>query len=127
MPITGLRHDGSDPGLDPLVEVRAEHPRPGVALVRAAGELDLLGAPELRSRLADEVAAVDGAVVLDLGGVTFLGSSGLAVLVEARDAAALRGVELRLVSSNRAVLRPMACTGLFDIFDIYPSVEEALG
>jgi len=48
--------------------------------------------------------------------VSFLGSSGLAVLVEARDHAQQGGHQLRLVCSSRIVLRALEATGLRDLF-----------
>ncbi len=119
--------DSSDVGIEPLVEVTVEPARPGVVLVRARGEIDLFGAPELQRNVEQQLAVASEAVVLDLGGVSFMGSSGLAVLVAGRDTASRYQVELRVVASTRAVLRPLACTGLSDMFDIYPSVEAALG
>jgi len=49
--------------------------------VRIEGELDAFTVPEVRAVLAD---AEGGDVVLDLDGVTFIDSSGLAMVVEAR-------------------------------------------
>jgi len=57
-------------------------------------------------------------VVLDLSEVSFLGSSGLAVLVEARDQAQQGGHALRLVCSSRIVLRALEATGLRDCSNI---------
>ena len=56
-------------------------------------------------------------VVLDLDGVTFLGTSGLAVLIEVREAAHTAGVELRLACTARRVLRPLTIAGLIPLFD----------
>ena len=64
--------------------------------------------------------------VLDLSGVSFLGSSGLAVLVEARDQAQRSSGELRLVCSSRIVLRALEATGLRELFDISPDLATAL-
>ena len=51
------------------------------AVLRVVGEVDLYTAPALRERLAELVAAGVTNVILDTGGVTFLDSSGLGVLV----------------------------------------------
>jgi anti-anti-sigma factor len=54
--------------------------RNGIVVLRPEGELDTATAPALRDRLA----RLDGKRVrVDLGGVTFLSSAGLAVLLEA--------------------------------------------
>jgi anti-sigma B factor antagonist len=65
-------------------------------------------------------------LVIDMSSVGFLGSSGLAALVTARDDATERRVTLRLVSADHAVLRPLTATGLAELFDIYPDLETAL-
>lgn len=59
---------------------RADHRPDGVVIV-AEGELDLVGAPTLSEALA---GSGNGRVILDLGGVGFMDSSGLRALIEAR-------------------------------------------
>ena len=51
---------------------------------------------------------------------------GLAVLIEVRDVAHSSGVQLRLVCTARRVIRPLAIAGLVSLFDIHPTVDEAL-
>ena len=62
--------------------------------------------------------------MLALDDVTFLGTSGLAVLIEVREAAHAAGVELRLACTARRVLRPLAIAGLVPLFDIHPTVDR---
>ena len=64
--------------------------------------------------------------MLDLNAVTFLGTSGLAVLIEVREAAHMAGVQLRLACTARRVLRPLTIAGLGSLFDIRESQEDAL-
>lgn len=94
-------------------------------LLQASGEIDILSAPALRSALLPALESAER-VVLDLSGVSFLGSSGLAVLVEARDQAQQGGRTLRLVCSSRIVLRALEATGLRDLFDIAADLPTAL-
>ncbi|WP_309115318.1 STAS domain-containing protein [Saccharothrix sp.] len=97
----------------------------GVTVVTATGEIDMLTAPDLR---ADVLKRIDEAetLVLDMSGVSFLGSAGLAVLVEASQHAKRRGTAFRVVAVDRAVTRPLAATGLGDVFSVYGSVAEAV-
>ena len=99
----------------------------GVTVVAVIGEVDLLTAPLLTSRVNEELVRCPKALVLDLSGVSFLGSSGLAVLVQIRDRAGEQAVPLRLVSNSQAVIRPLAATGLATMFDIVTDREAALG
>ncbi|TWP52360.1 STAS domain-containing protein [Lentzea tibetensis] len=82
-------------------------------------------APGLRTTVGDHSTS-GSKLVLDLSRVTFLGSAGLAVLVEASQQTKTRGVELRVVAVERAVTRPLEATGLGDVFSVHPSVESAI-
>ncbi|HEY0636735.1 MAG TPA: STAS domain-containing protein [Pseudonocardiaceae bacterium] len=97
-----------------------------LAVLSVGGEVDMLSTPLLEERLRTVFAAGPSVVVLDLLGVRYLGSSGLAVLVGCRDAAGREGVDLRLVCAGESVLRPLTATALDELFDIYPEVEPAL-
>jgi anti-sigma B factor antagonist len=92
------------------------------------GEVDMLTSPHLRSVISEQFAPSSDIelVVLGLDGVTFLGTSGLAVLIEVREAAHASGVELRLACTARRVLRPLTIAGLIPLFDIHDTLHEAL-
>src|SRR3954469_13181997 len=98
----------------------------GQVVVEVGGEVAMLTSPQLRSVVLGQLS--DGAqlVVLALDGVTFLGTSGLAVLIEVREAAHQAGVELRLACTGRRVLRPLSIAGLVPMFDIHDTVDKAL-
>lgn len=98
----------------------------GVIVVSVSGEVDMLTAPQLRAGALPHLD-VGGTLVLDLSGVSFLGSAGLAVLVEASQQAKNRGARFRVVAVERAVTRPLAATGLGEVFDVFDSIEQALG
>jgi anti-anti-sigma factor len=81
-------------GPEPL-RVRVER-RDGTAIVAAEGELDLRSAETFRRRL--EEAAVDAdRVIVDVTGVSFIDSSGIAELVRAHQAARAAGRRLVVV------------------------------
>jgi anti-sigma B factor antagonist len=105
------------------------------AVVTVTGELDLHTSRELMVSVDDTFARPGlDAVVIDLTGVSFLGSSGLGTLAElATRAPASRRpdearVPVRLVSSpdNRAVVRPWETMNLQQILPLYPDVDAAL-
>ncbi|MFC6088412.1 anti-sigma factor antagonist [Saccharothrix lopnurensis] len=98
----------------------------GVVVVAVSGEIDMLTAPQLRADVLPRLDAGD-TVVLDLSGVSFLGSAGLAVLVEASQHGKRRGSAFRVVAVARAVIRPLAATGLGEVFSVFESVDRALG
>lgn len=95
-------------------------------VVTVTGEVDMMTTPHLRSYLQQQVERAGSLLVLDLRGVAFLGSSGLAVLVETLDWARDRDITLRLVCTSREVVRPLEATGLTDLFEIHSDPEDAL-
>lgn len=108
------------------IDVVVDRPAAGVVVATVSGEVDMLTAPALRAVVLAELD--DCAVlVIDLSGVGFLGSAGLAVLVEASHEAQRRQVELRLVAGGRAVRRPLEITGLAEVLTTFPSRDDAVG
>ncbi len=99
--------------------------RDGTAVLRVDGALDLALAPKLR-QLAERAARLEPAVlVIDLTGVTFLASAGMAELVRAHRGRTV-SAPLRVVATGRITLRPLELTRLTDELAIYPSLAEAL-
>jgi anti-sigma B factor antagonist len=81
--------------------------RHGGAIVAVAGEIDKASAPVLRSEL-DATAADQGPITIDLTDVTYLDSSGVAVLFER-----LRQGSTRLVAGPSCHVRSVIdITGL---------------
>jgi anti-anti-sigma factor len=77
-------------------------------IVMLTGEVDLSTLPELRACLAP----LEGRVIVDLYGVSFLDSSGIGVLVAARKALSSNGGDLMLRSPRYGVRRVLELTGL---------------
>ena len=90
----------------------------GAVTVSAAGEVDTFTAPLLQAALEIQLQRQPQELVLDLRGVQFLGSAGLALLVETQKAADTRGIRLLLIATTRPVTRPLQVTGLLDIFTV---------
>jgi anti-sigma B factor antagonist len=101
-------------------------PRPGVRALLVGGELDMLTAPLLAEEIGSQLAVGPRAVIIDLTAVSFLGSSGLFVLVQAKEAASRDGVSLSIVADSQAVLRPLEITGMVRLIEIFDSFPEAL-
>lgn len=113
---------------DDQVTLATRSPAPGQVVVDVGGEVDMLTSPQLRAITLEQLQPAAGVelVVLGLDKVTFLGTSGLAVLIEVREAAHTAGVELRLACTARRVLRPLTIAGLVPLFDIHDTLEQAL-
>jgi anti-sigma B factor antagonist len=92
----------------------------GGATVVTLGEVDLETAPRLRDELLQHLRP--GVTVrLDLGGVTFMDSSGLQALLTSLRRASLVGAELQLVRLSSRVQRLLELTGTTRLLEPPPS------
>ncbi len=103
--------------------------RGSAVIVSVRGELDLATVPVLRDRLGsvDEVSAAPSPLVIDLSAVTFIGSAGLALLVDLHNTCTERGTPLALVATGTVVPRAIQVTALDQVFSVHGSLEEAIG
>lgn len=106
------------------VQLRTDRPAPNCVVLSVLGEIDLVTVPALETAIAEHVAAAPS-LVLDLSGVTFFGSLGLAALMRGMTLAEERGTRLMLVVGVR-VRRTMELTRTEELFIVHNSVEEAL-
>ncbi len=90
-----------------------------------AGEVDLGTEEQFLTGLRHVLQGKPAVLVVDLDGLTFLGSRGLSALVEVNKAAG-PGV-LRVVAGNRPARRAIEITGLDHVLTICATVDEALG
>jgi len=91
-------------------------PGPAGWVVRVAGELDLATVPDLDACLV----ALDDDVVVDLAGLTFTDSTGIAALLRGRMRAAQRGRSFVLRSPADRVVKVLEIMGLDRVFTIEP-------
>ncbi len=100
----------------------------GILVIVVRGEIDLETAPRLHKAVTAGIDQTRGEpCVLDLTEVTFLGSPGLAALVDATEHAETRREPLCIVvDANRPVIRPIEVMGLDHVFRLYHSVVEAV-
>jgi anti-sigma B factor antagonist len=97
----------------------------GCTVVEVEGEVDLATAPTLQDALVEAIAAEPTEVVVDLSGVTFMDSTGLAALVRAHQRAAERGGSMRLVGASKGVRRILDLTGLDRVLEIHDTLDAA--
>jgi len=98
---------------DGQLTVRVEHD--GEALVVSAfGELDLSNAKTLEAELRRAIGGDAAEVILDLGGVCFMDSAGLRVLLLMTKQSLRNGGRLRLVRGMPLVERAIEVRGLED-------------
>nr|CTQ97718.1 Anti-sigma F factor antagonist (spoIIAA-2); Anti-sigma B factor antagonist RsbV [Kibdelosporangium sp. MJ126-NF4] len=100
------------------------HPR-GVPLLRVLGDVDLATAPVFQQAVREQVARRHKFVV-DMDGVDFLSSAGLAVLVDLREQMAENNLKWAVVAGRQTVTRPLEITGLLTILPIFDTVPAAM-
>lgn len=100
--------------------------RPGIALLKVAGEIDLATAPELGGRLDDAFETNGRAVLLDLSAVEFMDSSGVSVLLNALTRMTRAGRRLALACPpGSAVADLLARTRLDTTFAVFRNADDA--
>lgn len=88
------------------------------------GDVDIATAPALRDELARRIAGHDR-VVIDLGDVPFLDSTGLGVLVAAHHKAATTGCKVVLARPQRIVKNALRLVQVDHVIDVYDDVDAA--
>jgi anti-sigma B factor antagonist len=94
---------------------------PADVRIGVRGEVDSSTAPAVRTAVERSLGADVRELTLDLAGVTFLDSAGLCVLAATHRQATDRGIRLRVLASERAVIRPLEITGLFALLAVEPA------
>lgn len=80
--------------------------------LKVVGELDLTGAPAVRSALA----RFDADVTIDCSGITFIDASGLGMFVAAHNRCKARGTKLVLSNPPACMTRLLEITELDSVF-----------
>ena len=98
----------------------------GSLVVSFEGEVDLEHSPKAREVLLDAVGKRRD-VFVDLAGVSYIDSSGVASLVEAFQNARQQGSGFALVSVNPAALRVLKLARLDKVFTIHETLADGFG
>ncbi len=99
------------------VEVRRTEMEGGGTLLALHGELDLGSAPVLEAALSELQSVGADRLVIDLGGLSFMDSTGVAVMLRAQQAAQDYGQWLICRPGPRQVQRLLELTGAIDRFE----------
>jgi len=102
------------------------HESDGWTVLTVAGELDVVGGPDLRQHVMTVTSEGRSNLIFDLVGVDFIDSFGLGVLVGALKRARLANGDLRLVITEPRVRRVLELCDLDRVFVISESVSDAI-
>ena len=100
----------------PDVLVSASLEDPSHPVIHLAGELDLAGVEATRSGIESYLATAPTRVTFDLGELTFMDSSGIALLVQVSNDVG----QVTLTNVPPIVHRVLEATGLLDHFGLSP-------
>lgn len=97
-------------------------------LMLLKGDVDMNTSPDVRANLGQLFGRPEGAraILIDLAGVRYMDSSGIATLVEAMQNCMQRGMRLRLVAPSPTVRDVFEMARLSGIFEIFPHADDAL-
>ena len=98
----------------------------GQVIVALRGMLDVTDAVSVAAALA-AVAARERDIIIDLAGLEFIDSSGVAALVHGRRQARNAGGELLLAAPQQQVLWVLTLTRLIDVLPVHATVAKAVG
>jgi anti-sigma B factor antagonist len=108
----------------PITRPMPKKDRPNVLPLE--GEIDLHVSPEVGESLRRMVAKKPRTLIVDLAKVTYLDSSGLAVLIEAMQNVQKYSGRFALAGVQESVKQIFDIARLDQVFQIFPDVDSAL-
>lgn len=108
----------------PSLEIAVESVN-GVTMLSPKGDVDMARSPVLRKAIVDAMKDKPHALVLDLSGVPYMDSSGLATMVEALQNARKAQTMLRLCALTPRVKSILEIARLNTVFSIFEGREQA--
>jgi len=96
-----------------------------VIVVRVQGRLDAASSPQLEKKLNSIIESGHFKLILNLGGVDYLSSAGMRLMLSASKK--LKHLEGKVIacSLNEDVLDVIKMAGFHQVIEIYPSEEES--
>jgi len=99
----------------------------GIGLIEAKGSL--MGGDEtleLRQAVAGYLEREYSKLLIDLGGVTYVNSTAIGVLVAAHASYAKKGWHIKICGMNKNITNIFVITKLTLVFDVYDTRDEAI-
>ena len=117
--------DGGRPLSDQEAIATALAYQNGIAVLKVGGDIDLATVPALEAAIDEALIPRPTGLVIDLSEVGFLASAGLQALVATHNNVS-QSAQFAVVANSAATSRPIQLTGLDHIFELYPTLDEAL-
>jgi len=98
-----------------------------VQVVKLRGDLKIGDAVDsFRHTLEEHLGAGDSRIVVNIGEVPMIDSSGIGVLVRSLTTAKQRGGALKLVKPSKLAMQTLKIVGLLNLFEIYDDEGKAV-
>lgn len=97
-----------------------------MSIMHLKGRLDMLSSDQLRLAVQAQLSAGRQQIIIDLGGVNFIDSSGLGSMIGCLKAARHIGGELRIARPGKEARSLLHLTNLDLILNPHATVEEAI-
>jgi len=97
-----------------------------VVVVVVEGDLDASNAPDLRAKFEELIGQEENQYVIDLAGVPFMDSSGIAALVNLFKRVRIGAGDVKLCGFQEEVKKVFELTRLNRVFDIFDTRAEAV-
>ncbi len=97
-----------------------------IGIISVEGEVDMFTSPSLRDKLVPLFEKGVKAIVVDLTGVSFMDSSGIATLVEGLQWSKNDNSDFVLTGLSTNVMNALSLTKLEKVFNIKEKTEDAL-
>lgn len=110
----------------PTFETRTERVGDSTYVVSVAGEIDLFTGPAFNAALAGAIDAGATALIVDLGECGFMDSTGITILVRARERLNHSPKSVAVVTDHPNLLDVLKLTGVDATLGLYPSRTAAL-
>ncbi|THA70019.1 anti-sigma factor antagonist [Streptomyces sp. A0958] len=98
---------------------------PAGAVIELVGELDYDTASEIRAALPGIDLRPGQQLVIDLGGLTICDSSGITMLIAARNRALAANATIALAAVPERIRRVFRIVGLEQVFPAHPTAQDA--
>jgi anti-sigma B factor antagonist len=107
------------------LEIR-ETDREGIAILALKGRLTVGEAATIRERVNELLANGKKNIILDLGGVDYIDSTGLGSMVICYTTIKKAGGALKLLNLNKRNIELLLLTKLHTIFEVFSSEQDAV-
>ena len=110
----------------PQDEIKAVKHLDQDVIIELTGEIDMKCSPKVKDKLKEILSQKPDSVVVDMTEVSFMDSSGLAVLVGALKRSRTNNSKLKLAGATKVVKDIFEICRLDTIFQFFDTVDEAL-